>query len=363
MTLVLAGGGTAGHVNPLLATAHELAGRGHRILVVGTATGMEKDLVPASGFDFATVERAPFPRRPDRDALRFPVAFPRSVRQARRILTGVGATLAVGFGGFASTPVYAAARRAGIPVVVHEQNALPGLANKLGARGAAAVGLTFPSTPLRAARGITRTVGLPLRPAIAALASADRAEARTVAAARLGLDPHLPTLVVTGGSLGAAHLNDVMTAAAPRCAAAGVQLLHLTGRGKAAEAQRAAATIPSYHVLEYLEEMELAYAVADTVVCRAGAGTVAEVSALGIPAVFVPLPIGNGEQARNAADVVAAGGALLIPNAQFTADSVGTVLDIVTDTSARTRMAQASRAICPADGAARLADLIEEVLR
>ncbi|MDY5143106.1 UDP-N-acetylglucosamine--N-acetylmuramyl-(pentapeptide) pyrophosphoryl-undecaprenol N-acetylglucosamine transferase, partial [Actinotignum timonense] len=179
----------------------------------------------------------------------------------------------------------------------------------------------------------------------------------------LGLDPGLPTLVVTGGSLGAAHLNDVMTAAASRCAAAGVQILHLTGRGKAAVAQRTAATIPSYHVLEYLEEMELAYAVADTVVCRAGAGTVAEVSALGIPAVFVPLPIGNGEQARNAADVVAAGGALLIPNAQFTADSVSTVLDIVTDASTRTRMAQASRAICPADGAARLADLIEEVLR
>ncbi|MDY5159179.1 UDP-N-acetylglucosamine--N-acetylmuramyl-(pentapeptide) pyrophosphoryl-undecaprenol N-acetylglucosamine transferase, partial [Actinotignum timonense] len=196
-----------------------------------------------------------------------------------------------------------------------------------------------------------------------ALASADRAAARTAAAARLGLDPGLPTLVVTGGSLGAAHLNDVMTAAAPRCAAAGVQVLHLTGRGKAAAAQRTAATIPRYHVLDYLEEMELAYAVADTVVCRAGAGTVAEVSALGIPAVFVPLPIGNGEQARNAADVVAAGGALLIPNSQFTADSVSTVLGIVTDASTRTRMAQASRAICPADGAARLADLIEEVLR
>src|SRR5699024_303493 len=152
--------------------------------------------------------------------------------------------------------------RRGVPVVVHEQNARPGLANKVGARRAAAVALTFASTPLRAARGTTETTGLPLRPALAGLvarrATTDgRAAARAEAAARLGLDPDRPTLLVTGGSLGAQRLNDSVPAAAADLTRAG-QVLHLTGRGKDGPVKEAVAGDPGYHVLDYLAEMELA---------------------------------------------------------------------------------------------------------
>lgn len=165
LRVVLCGGGTAGHVNPLLATARAIreSDAQAQITAVGTAGGLENDLVPLAGFDLRLIERVPFPRRLSVDALRFPVHFQRAVRQARQILRDTQATCVVGFGGYAATPMYWAARQERIPIVVHEANAVPGLANKLGARWAQVVGLTFPSTPLVARKGRTVTVGLPLR--------------------------------------------------------------------------------------------------------------------------------------------------------------------------------------------------------
>ncbi|MGO1591199.1 MAG: UDP-N-acetylglucosamine--N-acetylmuramyl-(pentapeptide) pyrophosphoryl-undecaprenol N-acetylglucosamine transferase [Ancrocorticia sp.] len=358
--VVLAGGGTAGHVNPLLATAFELTKHGAQVSAVGTSEGLETDLVPAAGIELDTIEKVPFPRRPNGAMVRFPLDFRAAVRHAGDILVKRQADVVVGFGGFVSTPMYRAAKAQGIPVVIHEQNAKQGLANRYGARFAAAVALTFPSTSLAAKQGQTVTVGLPLRPAISDLAQArlDGGDApRRDAAARLGLDPDMTTLVVTGGSLGAQHLNEVVEECLPLLQ--DFQVLHLTGRGKDGPIRQATDSMNSYHVLDYLATMEDAYAVADLVLCRSGAGTVAELSALGIPAFFVPLAIGNGEQELNAADSIRAGGAVLARDKDFDAQVFAQrVMPLLHAPQKLADMGQAARGVSPVDAAARLSDLV-----
>ena len=379
LRVLLAGGGTAGHVNPLLATAAALrdpsTGGDERaeILVLGTREGLEERLVPEAGYELAHVPRVPMPRRPTGDLFMLPRRLQKAVAAAGEAIARVDAQVVVGFGGFVSTPAYLAARQAGVPVVIHEQNARPGLANRLGAGWAAAVALTFASTRLKASRGRTEVTGLPLRPAIGALA-AERADAdgaaraRSAGAAALGLDPRLPTLLITGGSLGAQHLNEVIASSLPRLPAE-LQVLHLTGRDKdepvraaleraVAEGACAPDLMDRYHVLDYLSAMERAYACADGVICRYGAGTVAELTALGLPALYVPLPIGNGEQRLNATDCVAAGGGRLVPDGDLTADDIVSFTDLLADAEARTRAAEAAASTGVRDAAARLAALI-----
>lgn len=360
--VVLAGGGTAGHVNPLLAVADELRRRRPdvAITVLGTAEGLEADLVPARGYALTTVPRVPLPRRPTLDWFRLPGRLRRAVAVARE--ASRGAQVVVGFGGYVATPAYLAARGR-VPIVVHEQNARPGLANRLGARWADAVGVTFPGTALKGGR----VTGLPLRPPIADLVAAREADpvaARRTGAAALGLDPDATTLLVTGGSLGALSLNRALAAAAADLVAAGVQVLHLTGAGKDEPVRAATDGLRGYHVLPYLAEMEHALAVADAVVCRAGAGTVSELAALGIPAVYVPLPVGNGEQRLNAQPVVSAGGGLLVRDADLDAAWVAAhLVPLLADRDRLAAMARAARSVGTTDGAARVVDLLERVAR
>ncbi|WP_308015352.1 UDP-N-acetylmuramate--L-alanine ligase [Cellulomonas chengniuliangii] len=366
-SVLLAGGGTAGHVNPLLAVAEELRRRDPqiRITVLGTESGLESRLVPERGLPLAFVPRVPLPRRPTAEWAMLPARLRDAVRTAGEVVDETGAQVVIGFGGYVSTPAYLAARSRHVPVVVHEQNARPGLANRLGSRWAADVAVTFPGTPLPGAQ----VTGLPLRPEIAALV-ADRArdaEATRVAAAeRLGLDPGRTTLVVTGGSLGALSLNRAMVRVAAELLDAGVQVLHLAGAGKGDEVRDVVAPLPGgerYHVHEYLSEMQHALAVADVVVGRAGAGTVSELAALGLPAVYVPLPVGNGEQRLNAAPVVAAGGGLLVADADLTpawlAEHLFPLLIGETAAAAREQMGEAAASVGLRDGAARVADLVE----
>ncbi len=369
-SVVLAGGGTAGHVNPLLAVADELRSRepDARVLVLGTTTGLEAELVPARGYELRPVPRVPLPRRPSADLLRLPGRLTSAVRAAEAAIDEIGAQAVVGFGGYVSTPAYLAARRRGVPVVIHEQNARPGLANRLGARWAARVGTTFPGTALPGAV----TVGLPLRREIADLVlarEADAAAARVAAADELGLDPSLSTVVVTGGSSGAASVNAAVAGAAAALLDSGAQVLHLTGRGKDAGVRDAVRALSGthetvrYQVREYLAEMHLALAVADLVVGRAGAGTVCELAALGIPAVYVPLPIGNGEQRLNAAPLVEAGGGLLVDDADLTSAWVArTVPGMLADRARLDEMATAAAAVGVRDAAARVADLVGEAV-
>lgn len=359
LSVVLAGGGTAGHISPLLAIARAMveARPAARVIAVGTAAGMETRLVPAAGFRLETIERVPMPRRPSVDLFKLPVRLVRAVRQALKIIDAAHADVVVGVGGYVSTPLYLAAWIRRVPVVIHEANARPGLANRLGARVARSVAVAFRGTGLPD----EQWVGMPMRREISTL---DRGAARRKARADLGLDPDLATLIVTGGSSGAASINRAVAAAAPRVADGGarVQVLHITGRGKqitGPDGELLAAE--GYRQVEYVDGMEKVYAAADLLLARAGAATVCEVAAVGLPAVFVPLPHGNGEQRRNASELVEVGGALMVDDARLTVDwLLAEVLPLVQDPERLEQMSRAAAPLGVRDADTRMAKLIIE---
>jgi UDP-N-acetylglucosamine--N-acetylmuramyl-(pentapeptide) pyrophosphoryl-undecaprenol N-acetylglucosamine transferase len=358
LSVVLAGGGSTGHVAPLLALADCLRRRdpAAAVTALGTAEGLEARLVPEAGYPLAVVPRVPLPRRPSADLGRLPFRLRSAIAAAARAMEESGAQAVVGFGGYVSTPAYLAARRLGLPIVVHEQNARPGLANRLGARLTPYVGVTFPGTPLRGAR----VLGMPLRRRITTL---DRSALRDQALAAFGLERGRTTLLVFGGSLGAQRLNVAFGQSRAALADAGVQVLHVTGRGKTVEGLETGSAVPvapAYVAVEYVDRMDLAYAAADMVVCRAGASTVCEVTTVGLPAVYVPLPVGNGEQRFNAEPVVAAGGGLLVDDAQCTPQWVRErLLPLLVDSAELASMAKAAAEFGITDGDERLADLLE----
>ncbi|MBW8751092.1 MAG: undecaprenyldiphospho-muramoylpentapeptide beta-N-acetylglucosaminyltransferase [Propionibacteriales bacterium] len=352
--VLLAGGGTAGHTSPLLATADALRRRHPELEItcLGTARGLETTLIPAAGYPLELVSPVPLSRTVNADLFRTPARLRTSVREAVQVLDRVRPDVVVGFGGYVSVPAYLAARRRHLPLVVHEGNALAGIANKLGARLTHHVATSFPGTRLPHAV----VTGLPIRRMIATL---DRAALRAEGRAAFGLEPDLPTLLVTGGSQGALRLNTSVSAAADALAEAGVQVLHVVGpKGDVSVARGPGG--PPYVIEQYVDRMDLAYAAADAVVCRAGSNTVTEVAGVGLPAVFVPLPIGNGEQALNARPVVDAGGALLVADAAFSPEWAARQLPaLLRDTDRLAAMSQAAAGVMPLDGDERLADLIE----
>ncbi|MBO1902006.1 UDP-N-acetylglucosamine--N-acetylmuramyl-(pentapeptide) pyrophosphoryl-undecaprenol N-acetylglucosamine transferase [Leucobacter weissii] len=355
---LLAGGGTAGHVNPLLALADRIRAvePEAEIAVLGTREGLEARLVPERGYELRTIERLPFPRRPSRYALGFPRRYLRAVAEVRELIRDRGVDVVVGFGGYASAPAYRAAKREGVPYVIHEANALPGLANRLGARGTPWVAVTFAGTPIRGTGGEARTTGMPLRAEIAGL---DRAALRDEARRHFGLDPARRTLLVTGGSLGARAINRGIAGSAAELVSAGAQVLHIWGGLTEIEDPGVA----GYTVLPYCDRMDLAFAAADLVVSRAGSATVSEIAGLGVPAVFVPYATGNGEQRRNAAGVVEAGGALLVDDAELTPQWVrGTLIPLLLDDARLAEMSERARSAGALDGTERLHELVREAL-
>ncbi|MEV0681343.1 undecaprenyldiphospho-muramoylpentapeptide beta-N-acetylglucosaminyltransferase [Actinosynnema sp. NPDC050436] len=331
--VVVAGGGTAGHIEPALALADAVMRLrpDARVVALGTERGLENKLVPARGYPLELIPPVPMPRKPSPDLLKLPLRVRESVKRTREVFERVGAHVVVGFGGYVSLPAYLAARGR-LPIVVHEANAKAGLANKVGAKFAERVAAAVPDSGLNDAE----IIGIPLRHSITTL---DRAALRAQARAHFGLDPDAPTLLVFGGSQGARSINNAVSGAAAAFAQAGIGVLHAHGPKNSLAVQ---AVRPPYVPVPYLERMDLAYAAADAVLCRSGAMTVAEVSAVGLPAVFVPLPIGNGEQSLNAGPVVQAGGGLLVPDDQLTPQWVAeNVVPLVAD---RARLAAMSSA-------------------
>ena len=358
VSVLLAGGGSAGHVTPLLATADALRrlAPGTVITALGTSRGLEASLVPARGYPLELVPRVRVPRKPSTEWLAMPGRLRSAVKAAGAVLDRVRADAVVGFGGYVSAPAYLAARRRGIPIVVHEANPRAGLANRLGARYAARV--------VTAADGTTGlrnavTLGLPMRSEIATL---DRAARRDEGLAAFGLREDLPTLLVTGGSQGARTLNTAAIGAAGALARAGVQVLHAAGPRNELPAPTVAPGDPPYVLVPYLDRMELAYAAADLVLCRSGANTCAELTAVGLPGAYVPLPHGNGEQRLLAEPIVAAGGGLMVADAQCTPEWLAATLPpILADPARLAAMAKAASALGHRDADVALARLVLEL--
>jgi UDP-N-acetylglucosamine--N-acetylmuramyl-(pentapeptide) pyrophosphoryl-undecaprenol N-acetylglucosamine transferase len=322
LSVVLAGGGTAGHVEPAMAVADALSALDPqvRITALGTKRGLETQLVPERGYHLELITPVPLPRKPNGDLARLPQRVWRAVRETRAVLDAVDADVVVGFGGYVALPAYLAARRIPgvrrrIPVVIHEANARAGIANRVGARTADRILSAVPDSGLRRAE----VVGVPVRAAITTL---DRAALRAAARKHLGFADDARVLLVFGGSQGAVSLNRAVSAAAADLAAAGVAVLHAHGPKNTLELRTPDPDDPPYVAVPYLDRMDLAYAVADLAICRSGAMTVAEVSAVGLPAIYVPLPIGNGEQRLNALPVVNAGGGMIVADADLTPELV-----------------------------------------
>lgn len=328
VNVLFAGGGTAGHVAPMLAIVRDFTFQdpdGH-VTILGTEDGLESRLVPQAGYELNTIEKVPFPRSVNASMVKFPGRFAHAVSRTRDLMKKNNIEVVVGVGGYVSTPAYLAAASLRVPIVIHEGNAVPGLANKLGARFTKHVGYTFASTPMKG-----KHVGMPMRREIAQINRKDPLT-RYEAMQKLGLDPSLATVIVTGGSSGAQAINDAFCDAVPEIKRTGVQVLHITGIGKADKIREATADLRNYHVTEYVDGMETVYSAADLLICRAGAGTVAEVTVAQVPALYVPLAIGNGEQVKNASDPVTAGGALMVDNAAFSATTIkNTVIPLAKD--------------------------------
>lgn len=350
MKVAVAGGGTAGHVEPAMNIADALASRGIEVVAFGTERGLEQTLVPQRGHRLRNIPPVPFPRRPSVSALTFPWRLRDAVQQATAILKQEQVSVVVGFGGYVALPVYLAARRLSLPVVVHEANAKPGLANRVGAMFAAAVFDTVAGS-LRNAR----TVGIPVRPALLRL---DRTASRATALQHFGLVDDRPVLLVFGGSQGARRLNASVEAMGAELIADGWQVLHAIG-GR--NADQHITDLPFYTTVPYIDRMDLAYAIADAAITRAGAMTVAELATAGVPAVFVPLAIGNGEQRLNALPVVNAGGGVVVADADCTPERLLAAFRPWLDVDARRAAGDAARAVAPGNAAATMVDAIEQL--
>ena len=350
--VVLAGGGTAGHIEPALNLADCLRHHDPEIGVtaLGTDRGLETRLVPQRGYDLRLITATPMPRRPTLDLARLPSRLRTSVAEARAVLEETSADVVVGFGGYVALPAYLAARGR-VPIVIHEANARPGLANKVGSRFTAYVGCAVPD-----AIAGSRHIGMPLRRAIAEL---DRVALRAEARAGFGLDPDRPPLLVFGGSQGARRLNQAVIDAAEGLTAQGIQVLHAVGERNGDQRPSGALGPAPYVAVPYLDRMDLAYAAADVALCRAGAMTCAELAAVGLPALYVPLPIGNGEQRLNALPVVAEGGGLIVDDASLDGERVLHVLGpLLLDGDQRREMETAAASHGQRDADERLRQLV-----
>jgi UDP-N-acetylglucosamine--N-acetylmuramyl-(pentapeptide) pyrophosphoryl-undecaprenol N-acetylglucosamine transferase len=364
MRVLLAGGGSAGHIEPALALADALRriDPGTEVTCLGTERGLETRLIPLRGYALELIPAVPMPRSVTPRLLTVPGRLAGAVNAAAEALDRTRAEVLVGFGGYVATPAYLAARRREVPIVVHEANPRPGLANRIGARFTTHVFTGHPDTQIRHGKYL----GIPIRREIADL---DRLAIGDKARAHFGLRADLPVLLVTGGSQGARSLNTAVFGAAEWLKEASVQVLHIIGPRNGAEApvtEKGAAEagqVP-YVATPYIDRMDLAYAAADFALCRAGAMTCAELTAVGLPAAYVPLPIGNGEQRLNALPIVQRCGGMLVSDADLTPEWIrDTLLPVLVNIDQVADMSEAAASLGRRDADRWLAEAVIEVVK
>ncbi|HVE75691.1 MAG TPA: undecaprenyldiphospho-muramoylpentapeptide beta-N-acetylglucosaminyltransferase [Actinomycetota bacterium] len=362
MRVVIAGGGTTGHLSPGLALAAELQASGDAVMFIGSGNGPEAEAVPARGFDFAPIEIIGRRRGLSPRNILALAKLGLATLKARRIVRRFKGDVVVGTGGYVSLPVCFAARSLRIPVVLHEQNSVPGLANRVASRFAAAVGVSFPGSE-EAFGPMARLTGNPVTPEIESM---DRQALRAEAALHFELHASNKTLLVMGGSQGAASLNQAAVGAYDLLRDAGLQILHLTGPAKVEAVLEEIGRVrvegdpPFYRAVGYTDRMDLAYSLCELAICRAGASTIAELAAVGIPGVLVPLPGSiDQDQLKNARYAQERGGALLLEDADLTAQKLSEVAKtLIFDSDRLSRMASGMNGIHIKGAAKRLAELV-----
>jgi UDP-N-acetylglucosamine--N-acetylmuramyl-(pentapeptide) pyrophosphoryl-undecaprenol N-acetylglucosamine transferase len=314
--IIVAGGGTAGHIEPALAVARrwQLAHPDSHITFLGTKAGLETSLVPAAGFSLTLIPKVTVPRRISVKLLTLPFTLVGAISHSMKAIKG--ADLVIGFGGYVSAPAYLAAALTRTPFVIHEANARPGLANRLGALFTRYTAVAHPVESGSLKKSLL--TGLPLKENIAGAyesAHSNWRGARLAAKAALGFDEQAPLVFIFGGSQGSAAINEVIAHSRQALNDMGVNILHGVGaRNDLPESNS------GYRAVNYISDMATAYLAADLIIARSGAVTCAEVNTLGRYALFIPLPIGNGEQNLNAASLVSQGRAEILPQTQFSAE-------------------------------------------
>ena len=324
-TVVLAGGGTAGHIEPALAVARQWADShpADQLIFLGTASGLETTLVPAANFPLHLIPRVRISRKPSASWLKIPIDLLSSVRACSAVIKNADAV--IGFGGYVSAPAYIAAKIAGVPIVIHEANAKPGWANRLGANFTKHLAVAHPVESGKFSSALL--AGLPLRSDVAQgfmASESDWALARKEAKKRLGFSSAAPLVVVMGGSQGSVAINAVIEDSLSFIHENSIQVLHSVGK-----LNTLPQSVGGYKAVAYIDAMGDAYLAADLVIGRSGAVTCSEFRALGRYALFVPLPIGNGEQFVNASSLVADGRAETILQKDFTAQYISNNLKVL----------------------------------
>lgn len=358
-TIALAGGGTGGHVYPALAIGDVLVQRGHTVIYYGDPERLEGRVAPQRGYVFREVRALQYPRAGLLGKFRFALGLLRSVLATRGQLRGDGVQCVLGVGGYISAPPVLAAWTLGLGRLVHEANAVPGLANQLCGRVAQTILLTFAATASRFRASVPKVVvGVPVNPSVLA-------GDRRAACARYGLDADRPVALLVGGSLGAARINELAVALAKQ-PGRDYQVLHLCGPRYETEV-RAALGEPlprDVALVPYEDRMGDAYAAADLVICRAGSSTLAELCAVGKPSLLIPSPnVTENHQEENARGLEQAGAAIVhVEQGWVLAEAVLTIESLLLDAERLSAMASAALGLARLDAAERAADAVEKLL-
>ena len=333
--IALAAGGTAGHIEPAIACAKAIKelDNNAEVFVVGTSKGLERNIVPQRGIELALIPATPLPRNISLGTLSLPFRLLAAKRIAQQLLVDRKVDCVVGFGAYVSLPVYLAAKKLKIPVIIHEGNKKAGLANRVGSKFAQEIFQMFPNSIKGA-----KTIGMPLRTEISNL---NKESARNNARVSFGLDPNKQTLLVFGGSQGASSINKAIVESLQELQSSNIQVLHSIGSKNTIDERTKLFSF--YHPVSYIEKMELAYAAADLVISRAGAMTIAEQTVLAMPAIYVPFASGNGEQSLNVSELVKDGGAIVISDAELSpALLVRQVKDLLVNPAKLSQISQAA---------------------
>lgn len=355
--IIVSGGGTGGHIFPAIAIAKEIRKMNPdaEILFVGALGKMEMEKVPRAGFPITGLPVSAFHRRLTLKNLLFPFRLAASLLKARKVVRTFNPGLVIGTGGFASGPVLRVATRRGIPSLIQEQNSFPGVTNRLVAQKASLICVAYPGMEKFFPAGTLRLTGNPVRTDL--LLSADK---KPVSAAAFSLNTELPVVLVFGGSQGARTLNLCMASQIGRLAGEPVQVIWQTGAAYQEEAlqkvQEAGAS--NIRVLDFIYNMDEAYAASDLVVCRSGAMTLSELALLGKPSILVPFPAAaEDHQTKNARVYADARAAILVPDHEAEQTLVDTLLKLAASPAELNRMAEKVTAFAKPDATHAIAEL------